>query len=146
MTGRFGDRTTFVYFNATPAVSTNTLIIEVLGDANGRPVRNQQGRVVHVTPAAAPGMSYTRYIDGGSGYMSQGAYAVTINSAYTGPHTIGVRLAQLVVQCTVMPPAYVFVREHGTPPCSTIPLPPAYPVPYGHEIHAVQQAIDLILE
>jgi len=141
----FGNRSMRVFFNTTPTPPVQRLMIEVLGTYAGRPVRNQSGRVVHVTPAANPAMSYTRYVDGGSGYMSQDPYAVTVNSAYTGPHTIKIRFAASSVQCTVTPPAYVFIRDGASPPCTAIALPPAYPIPYGHEMRAVQPAIDLLL-
>ena len=50
----FGNRSMRVFFNTTPAPPVQRLMIEVLGTYGGRPVRNQSGRVVHVTPAANP--------------------------------------------------------------------------------------------
>jgi len=143
---QWGNRTTRVFFNVTPSPMPLRLVIDVLGDFNGRAVRNQQGRVVHVTPAANASFSYTRYVDGGSGYMSQSAYPVTVHTAFAGSHTITVRYADGFVSCTATPPAYVTVRQHANPPCESAPLPAAYPLPHGHEIRAIAPALDLVLD
>jgi hypothetical protein len=138
----FGNRTTYVNYNTSTTPSPNTLIVEVLGGTAAQRLRNQQGRVVHVTPAAGGGMSYTRYIDGGSGYMAQTPYAVTVYSAYAGAHTISVRGPTATVQCTVTPPAYVLMPVDGSG-CTVLPLPPAQPIAYDHTMRALDEVIRL---
>lgn len=147
VTGRFGDRTTQVLYNATPRPSMQTLTIEVVGDASGLALRNQQGRVIHVLPQAAPsGFSYTRYIDGGSGYMAQTPYPVSVSSRYSGPHTVSVRLASRTLTCEVTPPAYLIMRDGSVPTCTVLPPPTALPVPHGHEVRALQGVVEMVLE
>jgi hypothetical protein len=147
VTSRFGNRTTFAYYNATPPIAKSRLIVEVFGRVGGRPVRNKQGSVVHVVPATIPGgFSYTRYVDGGSGYMTQGPYAISVASAFDGPHRILVRLAGGTVDCSVAPPAYVLIIDGDASPCTTLPLPPGAGIPNGHEMRALQPAIHMLLE
>ena len=140
--GRFGNRSSVVHFNRSTTPSANTLVIEVFGSDGVRALRNQQGRVVRVVPAAAPGgFSYTRHVDGGSGYMAQGPYPVTLYSAYGGVHTVSVRTAQGVQQCQVTPPAYLVMQTAAGGSCQSLPLPPADPVARDH----VPRALDAIV-
>lgn len=74
--------------------------IEVVG-ANGE--KNQQGRVVRLTPKAHSGTILTRAVDSGSGYMAQGQYELLIGTRYPGPHEATVYFADRVVTFTIEP-------------------------------------------
>ena len=69
----------FVNTTATDA-GTGSLSVEVLGP-NGE--RNQQGRVVKVMQ---PGITMTRVVDGGSGYMAQTQYPILVGSGVCRTH------------------------------------------------------------
>jgi len=62
-----------------------------LVDASG--AHNQYGRVAQVRPRQAPGVVYTRVVDGGSGFLAQGQYALLIGTPYTGQFDVTVRFA-----------------------------------------------------
>jgi hypothetical protein len=70
--------------NETPATA-HTLVIEVVGDQGQQ---NQQGRVVRVTPISRPEVTYTRVVDGGSGYITQNEYPVTVATELSGPYRV----------------------------------------------------------
>jgi hypothetical protein len=147
MTGQFGNASTHAYYNVTRRPATQTLTVEVLGVVSGRTVRNQQGRAVHVVPQSAPaGFSYTRYVDGGSGYMAQGPYPVSIATPFTGPHTISVRFASGTVSCVATPPAYVLIWDRGLPVCVSLPLPQPAPIPEPHNVRALQGPVQMLLD
>jgi hypothetical protein len=76
--------------NSTPHTGLTHLTLDIV-DAQG--VRNQYGRVVRVTPRAAPGVTYTRVVDGGSGFLSVGPYPLLIGTPYTGAFDVTVRFA-----------------------------------------------------
>jgi hypothetical protein len=65
-----------------------------LVDANG--ARTQYGRVALVRPRQAPGVVYTRVVDGGSGFLAQGQYELLIGTPYTGQFDVTVRFADAV--------------------------------------------------
>ena len=71
-----------------PAPSAQIITIEVV-DSAGR--RNQQGRLVRAVPSDGSGRTFTRVVDGGSGYLSQTAYPVTVTSDFAGTHQVSVR-------------------------------------------------------
>jgi hypothetical protein len=84
--------------NTTPHAGLSHLTLDVV-DAAG--VHNQYGRVVRVTPRAAPGVTYTRIVDGGSGFLSVGQYPLLIGTPYTGLFDVRVRFAGGVRTFTV---------------------------------------------
>ena len=142
-TSTFGNRTTYINYNTATTPSANTLMIEVLGGTSAQRLRNQQGRVVRVAPTAAQGgFTYTRYVDGGSGYMAQTPYAVSVYSAYAGAHLISVRGAVSTVQCTATPPAYVLMPVDGSG-CTILPLPPAQPIAHDHTERALDAMVQM---
>jgi len=73
----------------TTAVNNANFGVELLGP-NGE--RNQQGRVIKVSPMSAPNVIYTRVVDGGSGYLSQNQYPLLIGSRYNENHIVSVSL------------------------------------------------------
>jgi hypothetical protein len=147
MSGQFGDRSTFAFYNTTPHGVLNELLIEVLGSVGGRLIQNQQGRVVHIRPANADaGFTYTRYVDGGSGYMAQGPYPITLTSRYAGVHTASVRFAGRIVACQATPPAHLIITDEPGQECTVVPLPPPEPIPSGHEVRPLMTILQLILE
>jgi hypothetical protein len=74
--------------------------IRVLG-AGGE--RNQQGRVVHVTPRDFPNRIMTRAVESGSGMRSQGQYDLLVGAPWPGTYDIAVRFAGGVVNATAEP-------------------------------------------
>jgi hypothetical protein len=105
-----GQRSTVVARNISPGINRTTLTIEVV-DAAGR--RNQAGRVVHVRPDSAPGVTMTRVVDGGSGILSQTPYALTVPTPYPGLHRVDVRFAGSTVTFAMKPGARVRVYASG---------------------------------
>jgi hypothetical protein len=76
--------------NATPHDALNRLTLDVV-DAAG--ARNQQGRVVRIRPRAAPNVVYTRIVDGGSGFLGQGAYTLLVGTPYAGEFDVTIVFA-----------------------------------------------------
>ncbi len=68
----------------------NSIRLRVLG-AGGE--RNQQGRMVRITPAGAPGRVITRVIESGSGLRAQGDYDLLIGAPWGGDYEVAVRFA-----------------------------------------------------
>jgi hypothetical protein len=62
--------------------------------------RNQQGRIVRVTPQGAPNRVLTRVIDSGSGLQSQNQYDLIFGTPWPGVYDISVRFADGVVTAT----------------------------------------------
>jgi hypothetical protein len=88
-----------VFTNHTTA-SSNSFVVEVVGP-NGE--RNQQGRVIRATPQSHPTTIYTRVVDGGSGFLSQNAYPITVGTPYNEVHNVTVRFATVTLAFSVMP-------------------------------------------
>jgi hypothetical protein len=121
-------RTSAILYNTGDAPTSGLINVEVLGGTPAKPLRNQQGRAVRVVPVAAPaGFVYTRFVDGGSGYMAQGPYEVQLASAFTRDHDVEVRFAAGVVRCRVRPPVAVKVYAGGA--CDAQPPPAAEAIP-----------------
>ena len=76
--------------NTTSHSGLSRLTLDLV-DANG--VHNQYGRVVRVRPRAAPAVTYTRVVDGGSGFLSVNQYPLLIGTPYTGDFDVTVRFA-----------------------------------------------------
>jgi hypothetical protein len=70
--------------------SGGAIKLRVLG-ADGQ--RNQQGHVVRVQPAGAPGRTIVRVIESGSGYMAQGDYDLLIAAPWPGSYDVAVFFA-----------------------------------------------------
>ena len=96
--------------NISPGINRQTLTIEVV-DAAGR--KNQFGRVAHVRPASAPGVTMTRIVDGGSGMLSQNPYPLTIPTPYPGTHRVDVRFAGSTVSFSMQPGQRIRVYADG---------------------------------
>ncbi len=79
--------------NTTSHAGLSRLTLDLV-DAGG--ARNQYGRVAHVRPRAAPGVVYTRVVDGGSGFLAQGQYELVIGTPDTGQFDVTVRFAAAV--------------------------------------------------
>jgi hypothetical protein len=78
--------------NTTSHSGLSRVTLDVV-DTDG--THNQYGRVVRVRPRAAPGVVYTRVVDGGSGFLAQGQYALLIGTPYTGQFDVTVRFADV---------------------------------------------------
>ncbi len=102
--------TQIVARNISPLQNPRTLTIEVV-DAAGR--RNQFGRVARIRPGVAAGVTMTRVVDGGSGFLSQTPYALTVPTPYPGTHDIAVRFASGTVHFPMLPGQRVRVYADG---------------------------------
>jgi len=121
-------RATAILYGTAELPTTRRFTVEVLGGTRTAPLRNQQGRAVRLVPAAAPsGFVYTRFVDGGSGYMAQGPYELQWASAFDGDHDLEVRYASGVVRCRVRPPAAIKVYESGACEVQAPPAPDRIP-------------------
>jgi len=74
--------------------------IRVLG-AGGE--RNQQGRVVRVTPQDQPNRIMTRVVESGSGLHAQSQYDLLVGAPWFGEYDVSVRFAGGVVNATAEP-------------------------------------------
>lgn len=75
--------------NATPHPGP-TLVLDIVGPSGER---NQYGRVARIRPRQAPHITYTRVVDGGSGYLSANQYELIVPTPYTGEFDVTVRFA-----------------------------------------------------
>jgi hypothetical protein len=74
------------YYSLNTSTTTGSFVsIEMLG-ANGE--QNQQGRVVTIRPESATNVTYTRVVDGGTGYHAQNQYALLVGTPYVGAHDV----------------------------------------------------------
>jgi FG-GAP-like repeat len=69
---------------------TARIRIQVVGSGGER---NQQGRVVRVSPQDQPDRIMTRVVDGGSGLQSQNMYDLLFGAPWPGDYTVTVRFA-----------------------------------------------------
>ncbi len=76
---------------------TARIRIQVVGSGGER---NQQGRVVRVTPQEQPDRIMTRVVDGGSGLRSQNMYELLFGAPWPGDYTVTVRFADGEVTTT----------------------------------------------
>ena len=76
--------------NVTPMDGLSTLTLDIV-DAQGG--HTQYGRVVRVRPRQAPGVTYTRVVDGGSSLLSMNQYPILIGTPYDGDFDVTVRFA-----------------------------------------------------
>jgi hypothetical protein len=84
--------------NTTSHAGLTNLTIEVVGNDGER---NQFGRVVRVRPRQASGVTYTRVVDGGSGYIANSQYPLLIGTPYTGVFDVSVRFDNGLVTFTM---------------------------------------------
>jgi hypothetical protein len=76
---------------------TARIRIRVLGAGSER---NQQGRIVRITPQEAPTRVMTRVIESGSGLRAQGQYDLLVGAPWPGEYDIAVRFAAGTVNAT----------------------------------------------
>jgi hypothetical protein len=96
--------------NTTPPGATGHFVIEVVGSGGER---NQQGRVVRISPSSRPDVIYTRVVDGGSGFLSQNQYALLVGTLFQEPHTVTVYFDNGPVTFTIAPGERVRVHRGG---------------------------------
>ena len=92
------------------AVAGPVIRLRVVG-AHGE--RNQQGRVVRVSPIAASGRTMLRVVDSGSGYMAQNDYDLLIAAPWAGDYEIAVRVAGGWVRATAAPGDRLTIAADG---------------------------------
>ncbi|MEO5823160.1 MAG: VCBS repeat-containing protein [Vicinamibacteraceae bacterium] len=76
--------------NTTSHSGLSRVTLDIV-DAAG--ARTQYGRVAQVRPRQAPGVVYTRVVDGGSGFLAQNQYELIVGTPYTGQFDVTVRFA-----------------------------------------------------
>jgi len=86
--------------NDTAVPADSSLSIDVVG-FNGE--KNQQGRVVKITPEDHTDTVFTRIVDSGSGYMAQNQYELLVGTPYPETHTVKVYFRTGIVQFTMNP-------------------------------------------
>jgi hypothetical protein len=91
--------------------SGSTIRLRVVG-AGGQ--RNQQGRVVRITPVGAPNRTLLRVVESGSGYMAQNGYDLLVAAPWPGAYEIAGRVASGWVRTTAHPGAVLTIRTDGT--------------------------------
>ncbi len=84
--------------------------IRVLGGGGDR---NQQGRIVRITPAAVPGRVMARVVESGSGLRSQGDYDLLVGAPWPGDYEVAVRFKDGWVTTTIQQGDSVTVYEDG---------------------------------
>jgi hypothetical protein len=88
--GRRGGSGLEIVRNTTSHSGFSTLTLDVV-DADG--AHNQYGRVARIRPRQAPTVTYTRVVDGGSGFLAMGQYALLVRTPYTGQFDVTVPFA-----------------------------------------------------
>jgi hypothetical protein len=91
--GRRANGSLQIVRNTTSHSGLSRITLDVV-DAAG--AHNQYGRVAQVRPRQAPGVVYTRVVDGGSGFLAQNQYELLIGTPYTGQFDVTVRFAGAV--------------------------------------------------
>lgn len=84
--------------------------IRVLGTGGER---NQQGRIVRLTPRGMPNRILTRVIESGSGLQSQNQYDLIFGTPWPGTYDISVRFADGVVTGTAISGNDLTIYEDG---------------------------------
>jgi len=75
----------------------SSIRIRVLG---GGGEFNQQGRIVKIAPAGAPGRTITRVVESGSGLRAQGDYDLLVAAPWPGEYAVSVRFASGWIEAT----------------------------------------------
>jgi hypothetical protein len=99
--------TTRVLMNRAAAPSIRVTVLGASGE------RNQQGRVVRVSPVAKPGFVMTDVVDGGSGYLANTAYTLQFAAQWPGSYLVDVRVADLLIEVPVRAGANLTVYADG---------------------------------
>lgn len=99
------------FHNDTAMPADSFLSVDVVGP-NGE--KNQQGRVVKVTPQNHTGIVFTRIVDSGSGFMAQNQYDLLVGTPYPEPHTVRVYFRTGMVQFSMNPGERKRVYPNGT--------------------------------
>ena len=95
--GGFG----LAYFKNRTSLPKNSFFkVDVRGPAGER---NQQGRIVKIYPLNHSAVIFTRFVDSGSGYLTQSPYEIFIGTPYTEPHRVEVYYYSGVVKFTINP-------------------------------------------
>lgn len=81
-------------------------------DAAGR--KNQQGRLVRLTPRTAANTTLVRVVESGSGYMAQNGYDLLVAAPWPGEYDVEVRYAGGWVRTTARPGDVLTIRADGT--------------------------------
>lgn len=97
--------------NDTAMPADSFLSIDVVGP-NGE--KNQQGRVVRVTPQSHRDIIFTRIVDSGSGYMAQNQYDLLVGTPYPVSHAVQVYFSTGIVEFTMNPGERKRVYPNGT--------------------------------
>jgi len=88
------------YKNRTPVPKNSYFKIDVRGPAGQQ---NQQGRIVKIYPLNHPQVVFTRFVDSGSGYLTQSPYEIFVGTPYTEPHRVEVHYYGGIVEFTIYP-------------------------------------------
>jgi hypothetical protein len=133
-------------FTNNTKIDSSIFSIEVLGP-NGE--RNQQGRVVRMSPLSRPDVIFTRVVDGGSGYLTQNQYPLLIASPYSEQHVVTLVLPQpfnsnklAKINFTISPGQWARVFAPSLPhPNGRIELAPMRPFTFDPALYPAAQGI-----
>jgi hypothetical protein len=59
-------------------------------------------------------VTFTRVVDGGSGYLAQGQYPILVGTPYAGAHLVSVRFQDRTVEFVISPGEAKRVYQTGT--------------------------------
>ena len=99
-----------IAINQTNIQPSDFLHIEVV-DNQGR--RNQEGRVVEIHPRKHQGVTYTRVVDSGSGFLSQSPYELLVGTPYHETHDVVVYFATGPVHFSIDPGEWIRISPDG---------------------------------
>ncbi|MBS0150368.1 MAG: VCBS repeat-containing protein [Nitrospira sp.] len=97
--------------NETTMPVDTSLSIDVVGSTGEK---NQQGRVVKITPQHHTNITFTRIVDSGSGFMAQNQYDLLVGTPYPEAHTAKVYFHTGMVQFVINPGERKRVYPNGT--------------------------------
>lgn len=100
------------HFQNETATPFNSFIsLEIVGE-NGE--KNQQGRVVKITPQNHTDIIFTRIVDSGSGFLAQNQYDLLVGTPYPETHAVQVHYNTGMVQFVINPGEKKRVYPNGT--------------------------------
>ena len=76
--------------------------------------KNQHGRRITASPQQDPAFIMTRFVDGGSGYLSNSEYGVTFPTPKAGKYWVSARFDNGVVGGWAGPGTIVKIYRNGT--------------------------------
>lgn len=97
--------------NQTPVPQNSFFKIEMVGPSGER---NQQGRILKIYPQNHPGIVFTRFVDSGSGYLTQSPYEVFVGTPYQESHRVEANFASGMVTFSITPGQRKRVYPDGT--------------------------------